>query len=152
MTEYNEEDLRFVASKYDREKYDTKRAIARFNETTAPVTPRRRWWTTAAAVAASAAIAFAAGVGIVSTVKDRPSKAQPQEITVHNPNVAVTHEFIYDDAPLAEVLAELSAYYHCTLTTKRTDKHLTATFPDDDIDFIVSLIEDALGITITIER
>ena len=154
MTEFNEEDLRFVASRYDKERFDTKKAIARFNEAAASEAGRRRrWWTIAAAAAASVAIAFAAGIGIVSTINERHQvEPRPQETVVLNPDVAVTHEFVYDDAPIADVLAELSSYYHCTLTTGQTDKHLTATFPDDDIDFIVSLIETALSIEITIER
>lgn len=154
MTEFNEEDLSFVTSKYDNDRFDTKKAIARFNVETASASGgRHRWWTTTAAVAASAAIAFAAGVGIATAVREKPVE-EPllQEVVVLNPDVATTHEFVYENASITDVLKELSAYYHCTLTTGQTDKHLTATFPDDDIDFIVSLIEDALGITITIER
>ena len=37
-------------------------------------------------------------------------------------------------------------------TEEPTDKKLTATFPDDDIDYIVGLIETALDIQITVER
>ncbi|MDO5321217.1 MAG: hypothetical protein Q4F39_02360 [Bacteroidia bacterium] len=154
MTEFNEDDLRFVASRYDKERFNTRKAISRFNEATAAEgCHRRRWWTTAAAAAASVAIAFAAGVGIVSTIKNaRQAEPLQQEIVVLNPDVAVTHEFVYEDAPISDVLNELSAYYHCTLTTGQTDRRLTATFPDDDIDFIVSLIEKALSIDITVER
>ena len=152
MAEFNEDDLRYVSSLYDKKRFDTKRAIARFNEETSKESNHRRWWTTAATVAASAAIAFAAGWGIVSTIKDRHPAVTKQEIVVLNPDVAVTHKFVYEDAPIADVLKELSEYYHCTLRTKPLDKHLTATFPDDDIEFIVSLIEEALDIEITIEK
>lgn len=154
MTEFNEEDLRFVASRYDKDRFDTRKAISRFNETPSAQTGRRRrWWTTAAAAAASVAIAFAAGVGIVSTIKSaQQAEPRQQELVVLNPDVAVTHEFVYEDAPISDVLNELSVYYHCSLTTVQTDKRLTATFPDDDIDFIVSLIEKALSIDITVER
>ena len=75
-----------------------------------------------------------------------------EKMAALNPDVAVTHEFVYDNVPVEAVLAELSAYYHCTLTTAPTDKKLTATFPDDDIDYIVGLIETALDIQITVER
>ena len=76
----------------------------------------------------------------------------PAERPALNPNVADTHIFIYENAPLDQVLAELSAYYHCTLTAPATDKCLTATFPDDDIELIVSTVERALDIEITLER
>ena len=52
---------------------------------------------------------------------------------------------------MEQVLAELSAYYGCTLTTAPTDKRLTGTFPDGDVKRIVSAIESALGIQITME-
>ena len=74
-----------------------------------------------------------------------------QQLTL-NPNVAETHLFVYENAPLDQVLAELSAYYGCTLTADPTDKRLTATFPDDDIELIISTIEAALQIKITLER
>lgn len=152
MTEFNEEDLRYVSSLYDKDRFDTRKAIARFNEKASNEPNHRRWWTTAAAVAASAAIAFAAGWGIVSAIKDHQPAVTNQEIVILNPDVAVTHKFVYEDVPIADVLKELSEYYHCTLKAKPSDKHLTATFPDDDVDFIVSLIEKALDIEITIEK
>lgn len=154
MTEFDEEDLRFVASKYGREAFDTEKAIARFQRTTNVVTNRRRWWATAAAAAAFVTVVFAAGTGIVSYIKSR-HQAEPQqklEPSALNPDVATTHEFIYDDAPIGDVLAELSAYYHCELSTNAMGKHLTATFPDEDIEFIVSLIEEALGIDIMVKK
>ncbi|MBO4535589.1 MAG: DUF4974 domain-containing protein, partial [Bacteroidales bacterium] len=76
----------------------------------------------------------------------------PVETPALNPDVARTHEFVYNDVPVEAVLAELSAYYHCTLSTEPTDKRLTATFADDDLDYIVGLIETALDIQITVER
>ena len=152
MAEFNEDDLRYVSSLYDKERFDTKKAIARFNEETSKELNHRRWWSTVAAVAASAAIAFAAGWGIVTTIKDRQPVVTRQETVILNPDVAVTHVFVYDDAPIGDVLKELSEYYHCTLKTKPSDKHLTATFPDGDIEFIVSLIEKALDTEITIEK
>lgn len=45
----------------------------------------------------------------------------------------------------------LSSYYGCKLKTDAEGKLLTATFPDEDIDFIISLIEKALDVNITVE-
>ena len=150
MTEFNEKDLDFVARRYRPDKYDTRKAIRRFHTATdAPA--HRRWWVTAAAAAASIVVLFAAGYGIRSWIGHEPAPA-PVETPALNPDVAQTHEFVYNDVPVETVLAELSAYYHCTLTTAPTDKRLTATFTDDDIDTIVGLIERALGIQITVER
>ncbi len=153
MTEFDDKDLHYVSSIYDKDRFDTKKAIARFNEHTATETAMpRRWWVTAAAVAASVVVVFAAGAGIYSAVRHtEPEEARPETVVL-NPDVSITHEFVYNDAPVEDVLQELSAYYHCTLSAGPSGKHLTATFPDDDIDFIVSLIEKALDIEITVER
>ena len=150
MTEFNDKDIDFVARRYDKRHYDTRKAMARFHETNTGAT-RRRWWMTAAAAAASIALVFAAGYGIRTWIRAAQEPAPAELPAVLNPNVATTHVFVYNDAPLDQVLKELSAYYHCTLKAPATDKHLTGTFPDDDVAFIVSLIEEALDIKISIE-
>ena len=154
MTDFNEDDLKFVVSKYKKGRFDTKKAIADFNQkTTISRSSRRRWWTTAAAVAASVAIVIAASIGVVNTInKEKPVVEKSEEVIIFNPDVAQTHLFVYEDAPIEDVLKELSLHYGCTLTTAPSQKHLTATFPDDDIDFIVSLIESALDISIKVEK
>lgn len=150
MTEFNDKDLDFVARRYDKRHYDTKKAIARFQKTNIGTT-RHRWWMTAAAAAASIALVFAAGYGIRTWIRTAQEPAPAEQPAVLNPDVATTHVFVYNDAPLDLVLAELSDYYHCTIKAPTTDKRLTGTFPDDDVAFIVSLIEEALDIKITVE-
>lgn len=152
MTDFNETDLSFVARRYREGRYDTRKAIARFHETNKVTTPRRRWWATAAAAAASIVLVFAAGYGIRTWVRNAQEPSPVEQQLTLNPNVAETHLFVYENAPLDQVLAELSAYYGCTLTADPTDKRLTATFPDDDIELIISTIEAALQIKITLER
>ena len=149
MTEYSDKDLDFVARRYDKRHYDTRKAIARFHETNIGTT-HRRWWITAAAAVASVVLVFAAGYGIHTRIRAAQEPAQVEQPAL-NPDVSTTHVFVYDDVPLDQVLAELSDYYHRTLKASSTDRHLTGTFPDDDLDFIVSLIESALDIQITVE-
>lgn len=150
MTEFNEKDLEYVTRRYRSGKYDTRAAIRRFHAQ-AGSTTHRRWWMTAAAAAASIVLAFAAGYGIHTWIRAAEEPAPAGQPVVLNPDVATTHVFVYNDAPLDQVLKELSAYYHCTLKAPATDKHLTGTFPDDDVAFIVSLIEQALDIEIEME-
>lgn len=150
MKEINEKELEFVARFYDHDRYDTDKAIERFHNVHRERNPRR-WLTTAAATAASVAIAFAAGYTIHIS-RNAPEPAAEIENVVLNPDVAQTHVFVYEAAPLNDVLAELSSYYGCKIKTDAKGKLLTATFPDDDIDFIVSLIEEALGISISVEK
>ncbi len=147
-----QKELDFVTDVYAPGRFDPERARRRFRGRHDASGARRRWLT-ALAGAVSVAVAFAGGYGIRSISK-KATPAPGTEIirTTLNPDVATTHVFIYDAAPLPEVLSELSAYYGCRLTTGAEGKVLTATFPDDDIDFIVSLIEQALEIDIDIER
>ena len=150
MKEIKDKELEFVAKFYDHDRYDPEKAIAKFHDAHRETNPRR-WWMTAAAAAASVAIAFAAGYTIhISRITSEP--AAEIENVVLNPDVAQTHVFVYEAAPLNDVLAELSSYYGCKLKTDAKGKVLTATFPDDDIDFIVSLIEEALDISISVEK
>lgn len=150
MKEIKEKELGFVARFYDRDRYDTDKAIERFHAAHRERNPRR-WWMTAAATAASLAIAFAAGYTIHSYRTENGTPAPELEHIVLNPDVAQTHVFVYEAAPLDDVLAELSSYYGCKLKTDARGKLLTATFPDEDIDFIISLIEKALDVNITVE-
>jgi len=151
MKELKEKELEFVARFYDRDRYDSEKAIERFHKAHKETNPRR-WWMTAAAAAASVAIAFAAGYSIHMSRTSPEAPAMEIEHNSLNPDVAQTHVFVYDAAPLPDVLSELSSYYDCTLKTDAEGKLLTATFPDDDIFFIVSLIEEALDISISIEK
>lgn len=151
MNEIKEKELEFVAKSYDHTRFNPEKAISKFHASHRRV-QLRRWWLTAAATAASVVIAVAAGLTIRHFEVVVPAKdSQPAEMLILNPNVATTHEFVYDAAPLEEVLAELSAYYGCTLKTEAQGKVLTARFPDDDINFIVSIIEKALEVDITLE-
>lgn len=150
MNHWDDNDLAFVAGCYDKGRFDTRNAIARFHETDSKAA-HRRWWMAAAAAAASVVVLFAAGYGIRTWIRAAQEPA-PVEQPAVTQEAAGTHTFVYDNTPVDQVLAELSAYYGCTLTTPPTDKRLTGTFPDGDVKLIVSAIESALGIEITIER
>lgn len=150
MNEIKEKELEFVVKSYDHKRFNPDKAISKFHASHRKA-QLRRWWVTAAATAASVVIAVAAGLTIHYEVVAPAKDSQPAQTHILNPDVATTHEFVYDAAPLEEVLSELSAHYGCTLSTGAHDKVLTATFPDGDIDFIVSVIEKALDVDITVE-
>lgn len=64
-----------------------------------------------------------------------------------------THEFHFDNTPLPDVLSDLEAYYHVSLTCDApTQKRLTADFHADSLNTITSLIEQSLGVRITISK
>lgn len=150
MKEIKNEELEFVAKVYDHDKFDTEKAISRFHAGHSATSPRR-WWITAAASVASVAVAFAAGYAIhLSNIASSTPETVTQQLIL-NPDVATTHTFVYEEANLTDVLCELSSYYGCSLKADSYNHQLTATFPDDDINLIVSIIEKALDIKITVE-
>ncbi|MCR5326492.1 MAG: hypothetical protein K6E37_07080 [Bacteroidales bacterium] len=153
MKESFEKKLDFVVRHYKEGLFDTRKAIERLHGSFADSRPVRKWWSVLAAAAASVAVAFAAGYGIYSSVSDSPAPEQkPAATPAQTPTEApAAHVFIFKDTPVAEVLKELGDYYGCTLSASPTSKHLTATFPEDDLDTILSVIESALDIDITAE-
>lgn len=153
MKESFEKKLDFVVRHYKEGLFDTRKAIERLHGSFADSRPVRKWWSVLAAAAASVAVAFAAGYGIYSSVSDSSAPEQNPAATPAQtpPEAPAAHVFIFKDTPVAEVLKELGDYYGCTLSASPTSKHLTATFPEDDLDTILSVIESALDIDITAE-
>lgn len=155
MKESFEKKLDFVVRHYKEGLFDTRKAIERLHGSFADSRPVRKWWSVLAAAAASVAVAvaFAAGYGIYSSVSDSSAPEQKPAATPAQtpPEAPAAHVFIFKDTPVAEVLKELGDYYGCTLSASPTSKHLTATFPEDDLDTILSVIESALDIDITAE-
>lgn len=148
MTEFNDNDLAFVVRRYRPDKYDTRKAIGRFHEQTAmPV--HRRWWVTAAAAAASIVLVFAAGYGIHNWIRSEADSFEQEQPALQQ---APSQFFVFEEAPVDQVLQELSGYYHCTLTAPPTEKRLSATFSSEDgLEVIVPLIEAALDVKISVE-
>lgn len=144
MKDSFENKLDFVVKNYEEGIYDPVVVIGRQKAGST-----RRWWVAAASALAGVAVAFAAGYGIVSLVDaGKPADVEQQ---IPAPEEA-PHEFVFANTPIADVLNELGEYYGCTLSTPSTGKRLTATFPDDDLDTIVSVIESVLDISITVSR
>ena len=56
--------------------------------------------------------------------------------------------FIFDRAPLKEVLETLSGYYRVSFAATDLDKQLSGEFYAEDLDLILSLIESALDVHI----
>ena len=153
MKESFEKKLDFVVRHYKEGLFDTRKAIERLHGSFADSRPVRKWWSVLAAAATSVAVAFAAGYGIYSSVSDSSAPEQKPAATPAQtpPEAPAAHVFIFKDTPVAEVLKELGDYSGCTLSASPTSKHLTATFPEDDLDTILSVIESALDIDITAE-
>lgn len=75
----------------------------------------------------------------------RPEVVTPGSI---NQTSWATKTFFFDNAPISQVLSELSAFYHVQLTTDDTGKSLNGEFATDSLDEIIDLIENALHIKI----
>ena len=83
--------------------------------------------------------------------------AVPQIVEQETMNFATwaTQEFIYDNTPLEDVVAELSVYYGKEIIVKSPGdwktKCLTASFAADDIREILSIISSALDVDMEIK-
>ena len=69
-----------------------------------------------------------------------------------NPVAWAKGRFSYDNTPLESVLEELSNYYGVSLRCSQEGKRLTAEFSTESLEDIIGLIENALDVTITVEK
>ena len=161
MKESFDKNVDFVTRHYRDGLFDTEKALGSLHARIGvgagqPVRPSRKLWSTVAAAAASVAVAFAAGYGIYSVASDSSAPAAPvapaaPSAPAEAPGEAPSaHVFVFENTPVEDVLKEIGDYYGCTLSTAPTRRRLTATFPDDDLDTIISVIESVLDIKISV--
>lgn len=84
----------------------------------------------------------------------RQGTSAPTRLTPKHPNPAAwaTGEFIYDNAPLPEVLSELSEYYGVTLVVSDAEsRRLSGEFSTSSLPEILNLINSALGVSVMVE-
>lgn len=154
MLTVSEEDIRFLAENYQPACFDVSRAIKRYYRGNHFKSRGKKWLLTVISSAACAAIAFAGGFSLALSIhRDRAEKVEASEQGSLPVETGTTGELTFEDTPITEVLSTLSEAYGCKLSTAPTDKSLTASFSlDDGLEYIVSLIEAALDITITVEK
>lgn len=84
------------------------------------------------------------------------NRAEPRKInralSVNEMTTWATHEFHFDNTPLSDVIADLEAYYHVDITCDDYSRRLTADFQADSLSTIVSLIEQSMGVKISIKQ
>lgn len=98
----------------------------------------------------AAVVALRAGMSAV--LGDGDSTPRMESHTDVNTTAWATHQFHFDDTPLAEVLSTLSSYYHVRLTASATSKRLTADFDADSLDDIINLVNQTLNVSITKDK
>lgn len=150
MNEINEKELEFVIQHYDHNRFNPEKAISKFHASHKG-SRIRRWLLAAGATAASVFVAVAAGFTVHHIYTERTMSQAVQSATI-NTEVDQIPSFVYNATPLEDVLAELSAYYGCTLRTETQGKVLSATFyKNEDMAFVVATIEQALDVKIIAE-
>ena len=78
-----------------------------------------------------------------------PQPAPTEQVaTPPQPAPAVSKTFHFDDTPINVVLSQLSQHYGVTLTAGDTTRHLSGDFEADDLEMLLSMIEQTLGIEI----
>ena len=63
-----------------------------------------------------------------------------------------THKFHFNNAPLSEVLSDLSDYYEVSLHCNDMNHSLTADLNADSLDTIISIINETFDIDIQIQK
>lgn len=77
--------------------------------------------------------------------ESRPHITGPSTL---NPSAWAENVFVYNDAPVMDVLKELSDFYGVRLATSETDKKITAEFKADDLNNILEIMEKTLEVKI----
>lgn len=82
------------------------------------------------------------------------SGAEQPEIIVaaSNKMTWATHKFHFNNAPLSEVLSDLSDYYEVSLHCNDMNHSLTADLNADSLDTIISIINETFDIDIQIQK
>lgn len=86
--------------------------------------------------------------GMEAVLTDGESKPKVVAPSSVNQTAWATKSFFFDNAPISEVLSELSDFYHVQLTTDNTEKSLNGEFETNSLEEIIGLIENVLKIKI----
>ena len=84
-----------------------------------------------------------------ATLAKGAKKPQIAESGSVNQMAWATHKFHFDNTPVNEVLNTLSCYYSTHLSANNTGKRLSGDFDANDLDDILSIIEETLNIKIS---
>lgn len=154
MAELHEDDIKFVVDRYSEDRFNTEKALKAFHSRRGRRLTFRRPASVIASCMASLAIMSAAGIGIYQIHEHAKTNAEQAALPPAPPaaEYPASRTFVYEGTALEQVLDELSAYYGCQLSCSEKGKHLTATFPDDGIENIIPLIEEALDTKIKIAK
>ncbi|MBO5058529.1 MAG: DUF4974 domain-containing protein [Prevotella sp.] len=158
MKDIDEDELRFVANQYKEQRLDTDKAWKIFlyvggSRTVAGHGKRR--------LAAIAASIFAVSVVVACMVAgycmydnngiqpdDAPLMKDSVEQVQKNDSIVVLH---FDNAPVNDVMRQLSRHYGCNLSASDTTKRVSGDIQVDSLHTTVDILEQILGIKITVK-
>lgn len=162
MKEINDDELQFVARHYEENALDTERALRTVRQRTAEgearfSAPFRR-------IAASVGIALIVGASLAcgfwysrrqAAVLDAP-EAPTSSVNAPYRYLQTTDESIvlkYDNAPIGDVLDELSAYYghKLVLQGSTAERRISGEIEATSLEEVVEILEATLDVEIEIE-
>ncbi|MDO5321679.1 MAG: DUF4974 domain-containing protein [Bacteroidia bacterium] len=154
MLTISEEDIRFLADNYQSDCFDVTKAIGKYYGGNHFKFHRKKWLLTVVSSAIGAAVAFAGGYSLALSIQrgkaEKEEASEQQKLFVET---TAAEKLEFEDIPIVDALCALSEAYGCKLSTASTEKRLTASFSrEDDLEYVVKLIESALDITIIVER
>lgn len=157
MKEINDDELQFVARHYEEDAFDTERALRSVRQRSGHSMPIRR-------IAATVGITLIVGASLAcgfwysrrqAAVLDAP-EAPAASVNAPYRYLQTKDESVvlkYDNAPIADVLGELSAYYGCALVLQdsATDRCISGEIEATTLEEVVEILEATLDVHIEIE-
>lgn len=171
MKEINEDELQFVARHYEEKALDTDRAWKRFRMLTGQNTHRisastRRISASTRRIAASVSIALIVGASLACGVwYARHWNASPTTPEVQTTTANMPFRYLqpagdsiilkYDNAPIEDVLSELSAYYGREVVLQDASekgRRIAGEIEATSLEEVVEILEATLDIEIEIQN
>lgn len=161
MKEINEDELKFVAHHYEEDALDADRAWRRFQQRAGIPLTRR---TTFRRIAASVGILFIVSASIAcgfwyarrqAVLLDTPEQMPTATATTPYRYLQPTDESLvlkYDNAPIGDVLSELTAYYGRELVLKgEADRRISGEIEATSLEEVVEILNATLDVEIVIK-
>jgi ferric-dicitrate binding protein FerR (iron transport regulator) len=147
----NNSELQFVLHHYQENTFDPEVVLSNLihGKHVEPLPTSQRWLAVAASLLCLVALAMLVQwqfSGTPSTV------VTPDVQTGLSTPAAPPPSLHFDNTPLPQVLSQLGQHYGVVLSASDSSKCLTGDFTADSLHLTISMIEEVLGVRITIEK
>lgn len=170
MKEINDDELQFVARHYKEDALNADRALRTLRQRVLSFSqanqPTRRLSTATRRIAASVSIALIVGASVACGFWfSHQQTAAPDAPAAPSATIATPYRYLqvkdesivlkYDNAPINDVLSELSTHYGRTLvlqSASASDRHISGEIEATSLEEVVEILEATLDIEIEIQN